>query len=164
MQEDFNAAASTRQPGPRPSRRSAEEDRAWARLYGDISHPAAAEEVVRQLDADPQAKHSHLALYLRAKATLRRRKTIESRNQRIGAFVRLAVTLSIVAPLRLLRSALSASADVAVEILPPVRREPAGTRAKALRSDPDFGRTRDRFGAADGSAADSSESRNAKAA
>jgi hypothetical protein len=164
MQEDFNPAASPRQGGSRSSRRSPEEDRAWARLYSDIGRPATAEEVIRQLDADPQAKQSHLALYLNAKATLRRSKAVEARNQRIGAFVRTVIAFAIVAPLRLLRSGLSGSADVAVEMLPPVRREPAGTRARALRSDPDFAKTREHFGAGDGSAADSPKSRDAKAA
>jgi hypothetical protein len=45
---------------PRPiahlvSRRSVEEDRAWAQLYAAIHQPSAAEEVVKQLDADAQS-------------------------------------------------------------------------------------------------------------
>ena len=129
-----------------PNRRSAEEDRAWAQLYAAIRHASAAEEVVKQLDADPQSKRNHLALYIRAKATLREQKAVDVRNQRIGSFVRRALTVLVAAPIRLLRNVLSTSTGVAVEMLPPVRREPARVRTAALKNDPDFASAKDRFG------------------
>ena len=44
-----------------PRRRSADEDRAWSQLYAAIYQASAAEEVVKQLDADLQSKRNHLA-------------------------------------------------------------------------------------------------------
>lgn len=168
MSEALENVQPPAQSNPRPSRRTAEEDRAWARLYAGVGEDATAEEVVKQLDADPQAKHSHLALYLRARTTLRERKAAEVRNQRIGAFVRSVVTVLVIGPLRLLRSLLSSGTDVAVEMLPPARRDPAKVRVSALTRDPEFARAAERFtasaeGAAPG-AGQLEESRGAKAA
>ena len=73
---------------PEQSRRTVEEDRAWAQLYASVGQAATAEEVVKQLDADAEAKRKHLALYLRARTTLREQRAAEARNLRIGAFVR----------------------------------------------------------------------------
>src|SRR4029453_171078 len=117
------------QPQPRqytapPNRRYAEEDRAWSQLYAAIGQTSTAEEVVKQLDADPQSKRIHLALYIRAKTTLREQKAADARVERIGAFVRHALDFIVLGPLRLLRAALSLGASVAVEAMPPVRREP----------------------------------------
>jgi hypothetical protein len=99
---------------------------------------------------------------------LRERKAAEVRNQRIGAFVRSAVTLLVIGPLSLLRSLLSSGTDVAVEMLPPARRDPAKVRVSALTRDPEFARAAERFAAsADGTAPAAGqldESRGAKAA
>ena len=103
--------------------------------------------MVKALDADSQAKHSHLALYVRAKAALREQKAVDARNQRIGAFVRLVVATLVIGPVRLLRSMLSNSADVAVEMLPPARREPAKARVGNLTKDPLFAKATERFSA-----------------
>ena len=153
---------------PKPNRRTAEEDRAWAQLYASVGQAATAEEVVKQLDADAPARHCHLALYLRARTTLRERKVIEARNQRIGAFVRSVVAFLVIGPFRLLRSMLSSGSDVAVEMLPPARRDPAKVRVRSLTSDPEFARAAERFAAsADGvapTAGQHEESRGAKAA
>lgn len=153
---------------PKPNRRTAEEDRAWAQLYASVGQAATAEEVVKQLDADAPARHNHLALYLRARTTLRERKVIEARNQRIGAFVRSVVAFLVIGPFRLLRSMLSSSSDVAVEMLPPARRDPAKVRVRSLTNDPEFARAAERFAAsADGvapTAGQHEESRGAKAA
>ena len=130
---------------PRPSRRSVEEDRAWSQLYAAIGQPSTAEEVVKQLEADPQARQAHLALFLCAKTTLRRQKLAEARNRRIGAFVRMVAAAVVIAPARALGQLLSSSADVAVEMLPPERREPARTRAGALKGDADFSRAKECF-------------------
>ena len=78
------------------NRRTADEDRAWAQLYASVGQAATAEEVVKQLDADAEARRSHLALYLRAKTTLRERRVADVRNQRIGAFVRSVVAIVVI--------------------------------------------------------------------
>jgi hypothetical protein len=53
----MSEAVETTQPpsqfNPKPNRRTAEEDRAWAQLYASVGQAATAEEVVKQLDADP---------------------------------------------------------------------------------------------------------------
>jgi hypothetical protein len=135
---------------PRPlahlvSRRSAEEDRAWAQLYAAIHQPSAAEEVVKQLDADPQSKRNHLALYIRAKTTLREQKVSEARSQRVGAFVRLALTVTVLGPVRLVARAFVAIRDVTVASMPPLQKEPATARARALKNDPEFASSTDLF-------------------
>jgi hypothetical protein len=156
------------QCSPKPSRRTAEEDRAWAQLYASVGQAATAEEVVRQLDADATAKHDHLALYLRARTTLRERKVTEARNQRIGAFMRSVIAIVVIVPLRLLRSLVSSGGAVAVEMLPPARKDPAKVRVRSLAGDPEFASAAERFAAsADGaapSAGQHEESRGAKAA
>ena len=79
-----------------------------------------------------------------------------------------ALAFMVLGPLRLLRAALSLGASVAVEAMPPVRREPAKARTSALRSDLDFAHAKDRFASgADvpGTAAgETGESRRVKAA
>jgi hypothetical protein len=138
---------------PARSSRSADEERAWSQLYAAIHQASAAKEVVEQLDADQQSKRNHLALYIRAKTTLREQKAIDARNQRIGSFVRQALTVLVVAPIGLLRNVLSTSMGVAVAMLPPVRREPAKARTPVLKNDPDFARAKTRFSSsADGAA------------
>ena len=108
-------------------RRFADEDRAWTQLYCAVlqGNPSTAEEVIEALDADPQSKHSRLALYTQAKTALRKHEAAEARKQRIAAFLRTALTMPVLGPIRLLHSMLSTSADVAVDMLPPARREPA---------------------------------------
>jgi hypothetical protein len=114
------------------SRRSAaEEDRAWAYLYASIGDRVTAEEVVRQLDADPHAKPTHLALYVRAKTTLRKQKAADARNQRIGSFV----NAIFVGPFRLLARLLASTGAVVVEIVPPTTKAHGG-RGSLPRKDP----------------------------
>lgn len=135
---------------PRPiahlvSRRSVEEDRAWAQLYAAIHQPSAAEEVVKQLDADAQSKRNHLALYIRAKTTLREQKVSEARNQRVGAFVRTVLTFLVMGPPRLVTKVYVALRDVAVAAMPPAQKEPAAARARRLKNDPEFASSTDLF-------------------
>ena len=127
------------------SGRATEEDRAWSQLYAAIRQPSAAEEVTRQLDADLQAKRSHLALYIRAKTTLREQKAEDARNQRIASFVRQVLTVLVVVPVRALRDMLATSMSVALAMFPPVRTEPAHVRSKALKGDPNYARAKDKF-------------------
>jgi hypothetical protein len=145
MSQVLDNAQPPAQLNPKPNRRSAEEDRAWAQLYASVGQSSTAEEVVKQLDADAHARHDHLALYLRAKTTLRERKVAEARHQRIGAFVRSVAAFLVIGPFRLLRSLLSSGTDVAVEMLPPVRRDLAKGRVNALTKDPEFARAVERF-------------------
>ena len=107
MSEGPQNAQPPAQFGPGSNRRTADEDRAWAQLYASVGQAPTAEEVVKQLDADAEARRSHLALYLRAKTTLRERRVADARNQRIGAFVRSVVAIVVIGPFRLLRSLLS---------------------------------------------------------
>jgi len=148
-----------------PSRRSADEDRAWSQLYAAIYQASAAEEVVKQLDADLQSKRNHLALYIRAKTTLREQKAAADRNKRIAALVRRVVSVLVMTPIVVLRSIWSFAVGVGSEFIPPVRREPARARTVALKNDPDFARAKDRFSSsADGpapAAGDVGESRKA---
>ena len=168
MSEALENTQPPSQFNPKPNRRTAEEDRAWAQLYASVGQAPTAEEVVKQLDADAPARHSHLALYLRARTTLRERKVIEARNQRIGAFVRSVVAFLVIGPFRLIRSVLSSGTDVAVEMLPPARKDPAKVRVSALTRDPEFARAAERFAASAGGTAAAAgpheESRRAKAA
>ena len=168
MSEAPEHAQQPRPLDPEQSRRTVEEDRAWAQLYASVGQAATAEEVVKQLDADAEARRSHLALYLRAKTTLRERRVADARNQRIGAFVRSVVTIVVVGPFRVLRSLMSTGSDVAVEMLPPARRDPAKARVSTLTRDPEFAKAAERFTAtADGAtpiAGQHEESRGAKAA
>ena len=107
-------------------------------------------------------------LWMRGLENLRERRVADARNQRIGAFVRSVVTIVVVGPFRLLRSLLSTGSDVAVEIFPPSRRDPAKVRDNALTRDPEFAKAAERFRAtADGAipiAGQHEESRSAKAA
>ena len=87
MSETPENAQPLAQFDPRSTRRTAEDDRAWAQLYASVGQASTAEEVVKQLDADAQTRRSHLALYLRAKTTLRERRIADARSQRIASLV-----------------------------------------------------------------------------
>ncbi len=82
--------------------------------------------------------------------------------------MRSVVTIVVVGPFRVLRSLMSTGSDVAVEMLPPARRDPAKARVSTLTRDPEFAKAAERFTAtADGAtpiAGQHEESRGAKAA
>ena len=152
MSETPENAQPLAQFDPRSTRRTAEEDRAWAQLYASVGQACTAEEVVKQLDADAQARRSHLALYLRAKTTLRERRIADARSQRIASlvrtFARSVAAIVVAGPLhmlRLLRSLLATGSDVAVEMLHPARRDPAKVRVSALTRDREFAQAAERF-------------------
>lgn len=102
----------------------------------------------------------------------RKRQVADARGQRIASlvrtFVRSVVAIVVIGPFRLLRSLLSTSGGVAVEMLPPARRDPAKVRVSALTRDPEFAKAAERFTTtADGAtpiAGQHEESRGAKAA
>ena len=149
MSEAFDIALPPRPFGTPLNRLAVDEDRAWALLYASVGRASTAEEVVKQLDADAQARQSHLALYLRARTTLREHKAAEARNQRIGALVRWvlrsAVTLLIIGPVHLLRSVLSSGSGVAVGMLASASTQSAKDRVRTSKKEPAFARTEDRF-------------------
>ena len=127
-------------PAPRKPKRSAaaiEEDRAWVRIYRQAGNPDLAAEVLTELDADTQARHEHLALYLRCRESLRAHKARTQRNKRIGQFVRQAGRVLVAEPLRALRLKTSRAIDLLVECLPEMRREPAAEKVRQLRRDAD---------------------------
>lgn len=127
------------------NRRTSSEERAWNELYDSIRDRSSAEEVIKHLDADPESKRKHLALYLQAKATVRKCKAADVRNQRIAAFVRLAMAFLVMVPARLMFKMLVASRDLVIEFMPAVRKEPAAARSRALKGDPDFADATVRF-------------------
>jgi hypothetical protein len=125
-------------PAPRKAKRSAleiEEERAWVRFYRQVGQADIAAEVLAQLDADAQARHDHLALYLSCRESLRAHKARTQRNKRIGQFVRQAGHVLVVVPLRALRLKSSRAIDLLVECLPEMRREPAAAKLRQLRRD-----------------------------
>ncbi len=125
-------------PAPRKAKRSAveiEEERAWVRFYRQVGQAEIAAEVLAQLDADAQARHDHLALYLSCRESLRANKARMQRNKRIGQFVRQACRVLVAGPVRALRQKTSRAIELLVECLPETRREPAAAKVRALRRD-----------------------------
>jgi hypothetical protein len=121
----------------RTARRSAEEVLAWKHLYRDVRECAAAAEVVQMLDQDPEARRNHLALYLTARKTLRRQHAIDQRNARVGAAVRSAMWVLLVAPLSALRRFAGGSTALAAEVVAPGPRSKARERVVTLKAGPD---------------------------
>jgi hypothetical protein len=152
-----------------PGRKYVDEDRAWSQLYTAVlqGQPSTAEEVVNALDADPKAKHFRLALYTHAKTTLRKQKASQLRKQRIASFLNSVLAVLFLSPMRQLRLMLSNSTDVAVEMLPSGKAEPAKARASVLHIDPTFVESKQKFdgvGEAPAVVATPEASRNPKAA
>ncbi|NTV70042.1 MAG: hypothetical protein HGA71_07860 [Azonexaceae bacterium] len=119
---------SSDKPRPRVRRSSieTEEERAWIGFYQRVGRdPVIANEVLAQLESDPEMKRTHLALYLDCKESLRRYKARQARNQRIGVFVRRLCHGLFVRPWRSLQAGLRDGSDLAVECLPQVTKEPA---------------------------------------
>jgi hypothetical protein len=128
-------------PAARKAKHSAveiEEERAWVRFYRQVGQAEIAAEVLAQLDADAQARHDHLALYLSCRESLRAHKARTQRNKRIGQFVRQACRVLVAEPLRALRQKVSRAIELLVECLPETRREPAAAKVRALRRDADI--------------------------
>ena len=65
-----------------------EEERVWVGFYRRVGNPAIAAEVIQHLDADPDQKRIHPALYLRCKESLRNKKARQARTKRIRSFMR----------------------------------------------------------------------------
>lgn len=118
---------------PRRSSIEGEEERVWIGFYRRAERdPSIAMEILSQLEADPEMKHKHSALYLCCKDTLRQQKTRQARHQRIGQFVRNLIHGLFVAPWQALRRLLRDGSDIAVECLPEVEKEPAVAQVRRL--------------------------------
>jgi hypothetical protein len=112
-----------------------EEERAWVGFYRRVHGDAAvATEVLAQLDADPEMKRRHLALYLYCKQSLRTHKSRQQRDKRVGQFVRWLCHGLFIAPIR----ALQRGVQLAVECLPEATREPAVPKVRKLARETEF--------------------------
>jgi hypothetical protein len=139
---------STLRPKPRRTSVATEEERAWIGFYRRACHDVAlATEVLAQLDADPEMKRLHLALYLSCRESLRTHAEREQRNTRIGLSVRWLLRGLFVALPAALGRRLRRGSDVAVACLPEVDAEPASAQVRRLASDPGFDAARSAFGA-----------------
>ena len=119
-----------------------EEERAWVTFYRRVGHDVTiAAEVLTQLEADPEMKRTHLALYLCCKESLRSHKARQARNKRIGQFVRWLCSGLFAAPARLLRR----GGDMALECLPEIAKEPAGPQVRQLTREAEFARAQASF-------------------
>ena len=116
-----------------------EEERAWVGFYRRVRSDAAiAAEVMAQLDADPEMKRAHLALYLCCKQSLRADKARQQRNRRIGAFVRWLCHGVFVVPAIAFQRAMRGGGHLAVECLPVASGEPAVPKVRKLAREPEF--------------------------
>lgn len=141
----------------------AEEARAWVGFYRGVgSDPAIATEVMLQLDADPEMKRAHLALYLSCKQSLRTHHARHARNQRVGRFVRWLSDRLILSPARALRDALRQGSEMAIECLPDATAEPALAQVQRLNKEPEFARMQASFGPQADTASAGSPSRRAR--
>ena len=123
-----------------------EEERAWVGFYRRVGRdPAIATEVMTQLESDPEMKRTHLALYLCCKESLRQNKIRQTRNKRIGLFVRWLCHGLFVSPLHGLRKGLVHGSDIAIECLPEVAKEPAIAQVRRLAREAEFGAARTAF-------------------
>lgn len=116
-----------------------EEERTWVTFYRRVGHDVAlAGEVLSQLEADPEMKRDHLALYLCCKESLRNHKGRLARNKRVGQFVRWLCHGLFVTPALALRRALHRGGDLAVECLPTATREPAVPQVRRFPRQAEF--------------------------
>lgn len=124
-----------------------EEERAWVTFYRRVGHDVTiANEILSQLEADPEMKRAHLALYLCCKESLRVHKATQARNKRIGQFVRWLFHGLLIAPAQALRRALHLGGDLAVECLPETVKEPALPQVRQLTKEAEFAQAQSAFG------------------
>ena len=141
---------SPEKPRPRAKRCGVEfeEERAWVTFYRRVGRDTAiASEVLAELEADPEMKRAHLALYLCCKESLRIHKGRQARNKRIGQTLRRLCHALFVAPARALQRALHLGGDLAVECLPETAKEPAVPQVRQLTREPEFAQAHSDFGA-----------------
>jgi hypothetical protein len=141
-------------PRVRPKRTciEIEEARAWVGFYRRVScDPAVATEVMAQLEAVPEMKRAHLALYLCCKESLRTHKATQARNKRIGQFVRWLAHGLVIAPAQAMHRAFHQGRDIAVECLPTIDskagKEPGVPQVRRLRQEAEFAQAQASFDA-----------------
>jgi hypothetical protein len=124
-----------------------EEEKAWVDFYRRVRQDSClATEVLNQLESDPIMKRMHLALVLCCKESLRQDKARQSRNKRIGQFVRWVCRGLFLQPIFAARQALSQGASLAVECLPETHKEPAHRQVRQLQQlEPELAHGRDQF-------------------
>ena len=116
-----------------------EEERAWLGFYRSVrSDMFVATEVIAELEAHPQMKQRHLALYLCCKQSLRVHKDRQQRGRRIGQFVRQLCHGVFVVPIRALTTGTRLGGRLAVECLPELTREPAVRKIGKLTAEKEF--------------------------
>ena len=124
-----------------------EEERAWVSFYRHVAHDVtSATEVLAQLEADPEMKRAHLALYLCCKQSLRVHKARQARNKRVGQFVRWLCRGLFIVPAQAVGRSLRLGGDLAVECLPETTREPAAPQVRKLTQEPEFAQAASSFG------------------
>ncbi|MDR1423754.1 MAG: hypothetical protein LBI92_03985 [Azoarcus sp.] len=112
---------SPKRPRPRRTSVEREEENAWVDFYRRIRRdPELATEVLAQLNRDAELLRAHLALFLCCKEALRRDKMRQTRNRRIGAFVRWLARTLFTVPWHALRRTGQESRDIMVEMLPQI--------------------------------------------
>jgi hypothetical protein len=136
----------------RPSKASVvfAEEKAWVGFYDRIADSAVAEEVIQYLDSNPDERHQHPALYLRAKESMRRNEQRLRRAQRIGRFVRSVVGIVVIGPVSLVAGLLRGGRQIGLECLPEVRtaisrQEPARRRVGKLARETEFAQAKSSF-------------------
>ncbi|MDF3831458.1 hypothetical protein P3W85_00550 [Cupriavidus basilensis] len=133
---------------PRSRRASVdtEEEKAWVGFYRRVRSDASiAAEVLSQLDADPEMKRQHLALYLCCKESLREAKARQARNKRVGQFVRSMFSALFIQFPRLTRRRFERGAELAAECLPEAMPEPAQAQTRRLAPKREFAAKRTAF-------------------
>ena len=119
-------------------RRHPEEDRAWYHLYRDCGQVTLAQEIVRHLDADPQTRQLHAALYLRSRETILKHQGRQFRNARIANAIRATWHVLFARPAHGVMNLFRGVGGVAVELLPPPPEEPAVQQVKRIRKTKPF--------------------------
>lgn len=132
---------------PRPWRSSVdhEEERAWVNFYRRVGDPDIAVEVMHQLEADPEMKRAHLALYMQCKETLRKHLARQARDKRIGQAVRSLCVALFVRPLGWIGLSWSRALHTAEACLPEERKEPAVGQVDRLAKKPAYAQEKAEF-------------------
>ena len=118
------------------------EQATWVGLCHRVADPAVAQVVIDYLASDPELRRQHLGLYLRATESVRKRKEIQERAERIGSLVRAAVRIVVLGSASMVGRFFVVMRAIAFASLPDipagtVKLEPAKHRVRKLvRVDP----------------------------
>lgn len=122
--------ASTREGRPASADRA--EERAWIGFYDRVDqNPSLAIEIMAQLDADPDSKRRHLALYISCRESVRNHKARQARDRRIGELTQFLFGALVLLPLSATRSVTTRTVDLLVTCVAAIRTlaQPASPRA-----------------------------------